>query len=138
VSLGKAPKEARERRLKFLWYVAGFVNCVERKAGFVFETPKAREKDSASLKILSVRAFDHDPDIVLHQHRSNDYRIFSPEVVSHAHGSTSTATISPARRVARYTPARNEEFGKLVHEFAGRISAAMHKLRAIRESSEEF
>ena len=74
-------------------YVTGRVNCVERKAGFVFETPKAcvhisetilcdkkvpqrkksekrkirtRKKDSASLKIiLSVRAFDHDRDIVL-------------------------------------------------------------------------
>ena len=30
-----------EEKAHTLWYVAGRVNCVERKASFVFETPKA-------------------------------------------------------------------------------------------------
>ena len=41
------------------------------------------------------------------QHRSDDYRTFSLEIVGHAHGKntgrTLTATVSPARRVAWYT-----------------------------------
>ena len=41
-----------------------------------------------------------------------------------------------ARRTVHAWIARNEEFGKLVHEFARRIGAAPHELRAIWESSE--
>ena len=74
------------------------------------------------------------------QHRSDDYRIFSLEVVCHAHGEhLNCDDLAPtARRPVHAWITRNEEFGKLVHEFARRIGAALHEPRAIRESSEEF
>jgi hypothetical protein len=125
---------------------------------------RTREKDSASLKIiLSVRAFDHDRDIVLDplniihvnakstrihagnmtaylQHRCDDYRIFSLEVMGYAHGEHLNCDdlACTARRAVHAWIAHNEEFGKLVHEFAGRTGAASHELRAIRERSKEF
>ena len=111
---------------------------------------RTKEKDSASLKIiLSVGAFDHDRNIVLAplkrqthnvrrthihdgnktaylQHRSDDYRIFSLEVVGHAHGQhLNCDDLAPmARRTVHAWIARNEEFGKLVHEFARRPARA--------------
>jgi len=74
------------------------------------------------------------------QHRSDDYRIFSLEVVGHARGEHLDCDdlACTARRMVHAWIARNEEFGKLVHEFARRIGAAPHELRAFRESSEEF
>jgi hypothetical protein len=74
------------------------------------------------------------------QHRSDDYRIFDLEVVGHAHGEYLNCNdlACTSRRTVHAWIARNEEFGKLVHEFARRIGAAPHELRAIRESSEEF
>ena len=74
------------------------------------------------------------------QHRSDDYRIFSLDVVGHAHGEHLNCDdlACTARRTVHAWIARNEEFGKLVHEFARRIGAAPHELRTIRESSEEF
>jgi hypothetical protein len=74
------------------------------------------------------------------QHRSDNYRIFSLEVVGHAdreHLNCDDLACT-ARRTVHARIACNEEFGKLVHEFARRISAAPHELRAIRESCEEF
>jgi hypothetical protein len=74
------------------------------------------------------------------QHRSNDYRIFSLEVVGHVdreHLNCDDIACTACRTVHAWT-VRNEEFGKLVHEFARRIRAAPHELRAIRESGEEF
>ena len=78
--------------------------------------------------------------IAYSQHRSDDYRIFSLEVVGHAHGEHLNCDdlACTARRTVHTWIARNKEFGKLVHEFARSISAAPHELRAIRESSEEF
>ena len=74
------------------------------------------------------------------QHRSDDYRIFSLEVVGYAHGEYLNCDdlACTARRTVHAWIARNEELGKLVHEFTRRIGAAPHELRAIRESSEEF
>jgi hypothetical protein len=74
------------------------------------------------------------------QHRSDDYWIFSLDVVGHAHRkhlNCDDLACTPRRTVHAWI-ARNEEFGKLVHEFACRIGTAPHELRAIRESSEEF
>lgn len=74
------------------------------------------------------------------QHRSDDYRIFSLEVVGHTHGEHLNCDdlAATASRSVHAWIAHNEEFGKLVHEFTCRIGAAPHKLRALRESSEEF
>ena len=124
---------------------------------------RTREKDSTSLKIiLSIRAFYHDRDIVLDplkkdtltshartiygnmiaylQHRSDDYRIFSLEVMGYAHREHLNCDnlACTARRTVHAWIAYNEKFGKLVHEFARCIGTAPHELRAIRESSEEF
>jgi hypothetical protein len=48
------------------------------------------------------------------QHRSDDYRIFSLEVVSHAHGKhlNGDDLAHTARRTVHAWIARNEEFGK--------------------------
>lgn len=66
------------------------------------------------------------------QHRSNDYWIFNLEVVDHAHGEhlNRDNLACTARRTVHARIARNEEFGKLVHEFARRIGATPHELRA--------
>jgi hypothetical protein len=74
------------------------------------------------------------------QHRSDDYRIFSLEVVGYAHGDHLNCDdlACTATRTVHAWIARNEEFGKLMHEFARRICATPHELRAIRESGEEF
>jgi hypothetical protein len=74
------------------------------------------------------------------QHCSNDYRIFSLEVVCHADREHLNCDNIPcmARRTVHAWIAGNKEFGKLVHKFARRIRATPHELRAIRESGEEF
>jgi hypothetical protein len=74
------------------------------------------------------------------QHCGDDYRIFSLKVVGHTHGEHLNCDdfACTARRTVHSWIARDEEFGKLMHEFARRIGAASHELRAIWESSEEF
>ena len=74
------------------------------------------------------------------QHRSDDYRIFSLEVVGHTHGEhLNCDDLTPtARRTVHAWIACNKEFGKFVHGFASRIGDVLHELRAIQESSEEF
>jgi hypothetical protein len=59
------------------------------------------------------------------QHSSDDYRIFSLDVVGHAHGKhLNCDDLAPtARRTVHTWIAHNEEFGKLVHEFARRHPA---------------
>ena len=74
------------------------------------------------------------------QHHSDHYWILRFEIVDDAHGEhfhrddhTSTALCTVNIRIAR-----DEELGKLVHKLAGRISAAPHEVRTVREGATQF
>ena len=114
--------------------------------------------------ILSVRAFDHDREVILSpikrtsyarrtnvlrtagtdwtdsQHCGHHHRILHPEVVCDSHGEHLYRNDLACAACDTVHPwvARNEEFGELVYKFARRLGTTPHKMRAVRKGVYEF